>query len=87
MVVNTKSKELSQTRKLEAEIEQLRDELRSANDKLEIERSVDSRGRRRAGEADNIYVFDDDDDARDAFDAFFAAPDPHLDKVRGFLLD
>lgn len=86
MVANTKSKELSRTRKLEAEIEQLRDELQSANDKLEIERS-DLRGRRRAGELDNIYVFDDDDDARDAFDAFFAAPDPHLDKVRGFLLD
>jgi hypothetical protein len=35
----------------------------------------------------NIYVFDDEDASVDAFDEFFAAPDPHLDKVRGFLLD
>lgn len=87
MVANTKSKELSRTRELEAEIEQLRDELRVANDRLEIERTEAPRGFRRGGDADNIYVFDDEDDARDAFDAFFAAPDPHLDKVRGFLLD
>lgn len=36
---------------------------------------------------ENMYVFDDEDESRAAFDRFFAAPDPHLDKVRGFLLD
>ncbi len=36
---------------------------------------------------DNVYVFDDEDASRAAFDEFFAAPDPHLEKVRGFLLD
>ncbi|MGI9598378.1 MAG: hypothetical protein ACR2QK_19595 [Acidimicrobiales bacterium] len=35
----------------------------------------------------NQYVFDDEDESRAAFDEFFAAPDPHLEKVRGFLLD
>jgi DNA gyrase/topoisomerase IV subunit A len=35
----------------------------------------------------NKYVFDDEDAAMTAFDDFFATPDPHLDKVRGFLLD
>lgn len=36
---------------------------------------------------ENMYVFDDEDASRAAFDEFFATPDPHLDKVRGFLLD
>lgn len=36
---------------------------------------------------ENVYVFDDHDETRVAFDEFFANPDPHLDKVRGFLLD
>ena len=40
---------------------------------------VDDRG--------NVYVFDDEDASRVAFDEFFGAHDPHLDKVRGFLLD
>lgn len=40
-----------------------------------------------AENAQNVYVFDDEDESRDAFDEFFATPDPHLEKVRGFLLD
>ncbi len=36
---------------------------------------------------ENVYVFDDQDETRVAFDEFFTNPDPHLDKVRGFLLD
>lgn len=40
-----------------------------------------------AAAADNVYVFDDGDESTAAFDAFFATPDPHLDKVRRFLLD
>lgn len=36
---------------------------------------------------DNVYVFGDDDASGAAFDKFFATPDPHQDKVRGFLLD
>lgn len=36
---------------------------------------------------ENVYVFDDHDEAREAFDEFFSNPDPHLDKVRGWLLD
>ncbi len=51
--------------------------------------------RRRAGKGaeaasetrDNVYVFEDDDASRSAFDDFFSAPDPHLEKVRQFLLD
>ena len=39
------------------------------------------------GQDDSLYVFDDEDASRAAFDEFFATPDPHLDKVRGFLLD
>ncbi|MGB5757921.1 MAG: hypothetical protein WBM50_13475 [Acidimicrobiales bacterium] len=38
-------------------------------------------------ERGNVYVFDDEDASRVAFDEFFGAHDPHLDKVRGFLLD
>lgn len=75
------------TEQLEAEIELLRGELRLVSNRLAVEQANRAHARRRAGEADNIYVFDDDDETRDAFDAFFAAPDPHLDKVRGFLLD
>ena len=40
-----------------------------------------------AKQTENVYVFDDHDEGRAAFDEFFAKPDPHLDKVRGFLLD
>ncbi len=36
---------------------------------------------------ENLYVFDDEDESGAAFDAFFGVNDPHLDKVRGFLLD
>lgn len=44
--------------------------------------------RRSSNRADeNVYVFDDHDETRVAFDEFFTNPDPHLDKVRGFLLD
>lgn len=34
-----------------------------------------------------VYEFDEDDEARAAFDAFFGAKDPYLEKVRSFLLD
>ncbi len=37
-------------------------------------------------DSDNVYVFDRNDSVGEAFDAFFAEPDPHLDKVRNFLL-
>lgn len=87
MVVKAKSEERKENETLEAEIEQLRGELQVVNDRLAVEQANGIDARRRAGEANNIYVFDDDDDAREAFDAFFGAPDPHLDKVRGFLLD
>jgi hypothetical protein len=38
-------------------------------------------------DSDNVYVFAVDDESTDAFDRFFTSPDPHLDKVRRFLLD
>lgn len=37
--------------------------------------------------AANKYVFEDDDDSVVAFDEYFSTPDPHLEKLRGFLLD
>lgn len=51
-------------------------------------RSAKGKKRRISNRADeNVYVFDDHDESRVAFDEFFSNPDPHLDKVRGFLLD
>lgn len=48
--------------------------------------SEPDRSDRRDGRSDNVYVFDDGDSVGEAFDEFFAAPDPHLDKIRRFLL-
>lgn len=45
------------------------------------------KGGRDRGPTGNVYVFDDQDAGRAAFDEFFTSPDPELDKVRGFLLD
>ncbi len=53
-----------------------------------IDRSVDPPLAASPASSDgNVYVFEEQDDFRAAFDEFFTAPDPHLDKVRRFLLD
>lgn len=105
---------------LEAQIEQLRAEVRDLSELLLAERAhrtvlqravgyatararalerteggdsveVLALGRPRGNSIDrdsaDLYVFDDEDEAGAAFDEFFATPDPHLEKVRGFLLD
>ncbi len=102
MVANTKIDELDltddRTRELHAEIRSLRGELQAVTEELAAEKAGARSERSGDGitvcdddhrpPADrNIYVFEDEDETGLAFDDFFAAPDPHLDKVRGFLLD
>lgn len=80
---------LETERQLKAELEQVVDETAE-----QVRRFERSQAGPRAGldldsppNPDNVYVFDDEDESRVAFDEFFSAPDPHLEKVRGFLLD
>ncbi|MEM9653438.1 MAG: hypothetical protein AAGA65_15185 [Actinomycetota bacterium] len=62
---------------------------RMAKVRRQAERAERAEKRRRTSKrsTENVYVFDDQDETRVAFDEFFNEPDPHLDKVRGFLLD
>ena len=103
MVANAKFDELdltdSRNQELHAEIRFLREELQMVTAELAAEkakrrkRKRSKRGRTDTGDGisiesdENVYVFDDEDETRAAFDDFFSTPDPHLDKVRGFLLD
>lgn len=78
----------AENRALRAQLEEMSTRLaREAAHRAELEAALGEL--RVAGDRarDNVYVFDDGDDSTDAFDRFFASPDPHLDKVRGFLLD
>jgi len=82
---------VAENRALRAQIDELGQRLvREAARRAELEAALDRHGRRATSEGDglgNVYVFGDEDESTDAFDRFFATPDPHLDKVRGFLLD
>ncbi len=81
---------------LEEELARTRHELLNAQTKLSVEqrRSTELGTRLEQAEAElrrsangvDIYAFEDDDDLCLAFDAFINQPDPHLDKVRSFLL-
>ncbi len=88
-------------RRLEAEVAQLRVELtaeRSECHELQCRLEAAAAMARVAADAAlgasserdvsaTKYVFEDDDAVGAAFDEFFAAPDPDLARIRGFLLD
>ena len=78
------------SQELEAEIRQLRRELKVMADQLAQQatgaENADQLPNLRSADQ-NLYVFDDEDEIGVAFDAFFTAPDPGLDKIRSFLLD
>ncbi len=99
MVVNAKFHDLDLTdsgkQDLHAEIKFLREELQMVTQELAAEKAKRRKRQRKSDKNtrietvsdENVYVFDDEDEVRVAFDDFFSTPDPHLDKVRGFLLD
>ena len=68
---------------LQVEVERLRTEVAWLRRQL----AVVQVGGSVVGQDVDLYVFDEGDESGAAFDEFFAAPDPHLEKVRGFLLD
>lgn len=74
------------TRELHDEVRFLRNELQVMADRLASAESMKQLPDLRSND-ENIYVFDEEDEVGAAFDDFFSTPDPHLDKVRGFLLD
>ena len=79
----------AENRALRAELEEVSSRLaREAAHRAELEAALGHPdGGGDAGRPGDVYVFDDGDQVADDFDRFFASPDPHLDKVRGFLLD
>jgi hypothetical protein len=81
----------AENRALRARVDELGQRLvREAARRAELEAALDRPGRGAMPGGDglgDVYVFADDDESTVAFDRFFATPDPHLDKVRGFLLD